>query len=806
MKKTSLSFRFSLVAFFVCFFAWGAGFFLFGEYSERKHLKAIATIHKSLSASLANAAWNSAGPGLLSESKSERVFSSQVASSIFNSGLNGFPIQSVKIFDLDGRLLFRNDPEWLFEIEAGKESETLKAAPAFLNGGTVIEDGVASTFVPLDESKENHERTGKNSVRVVKFSSDVSTALIEMKKELLVYAVFSGGLFFVLWVGLLVSLRRVEVRYEYERETRAAVERETSLLRERLARQELSLRQKALEQSVNAVVVFDFSKNDAPIIYANPASHVILGIAPNDLTGKPYEWFLEHVAVMSGEKEMSAVEELDSAVASFSTHQTVILAKRADGGEFWAELRIAPVIDGDKDTHIVFVINDITDSKKRKEQNDKRSLFDPVTGLHSRFIFDDRLGQAIEQAVAMNEHRALICFDIERFAFLNETHGRRAADLLLSLVGQRIRDELWPGDCAYRQGADEFWVLLSLPSDDPKNLETRARELLSKLERKPYSLSLDTSVQLKFSAGLCLIPFHASFSEDAIQAAGAAVREAKRLGGNRLSLWDASLGRERKECLQIESLLSGALRRGEFHLVWQPQIDLVNFQIRGVEALVRWENPEIGSVSPSRFIPIAEETGHIHEIGRWLVKEVCSHAKKWQDDGFFFTTSMNISARQFRENGFSDFLIETLSSSGVEPQWLEMELTESDWMENPEEAISLFSRLGAMGAKMSIDDFGTGHSSLARIGDFPADALKIDRSFVQSIGKDMAADAIIMAIVSLAKGLNMEIVAEGVERKEEISFLRKADVRIVQGFYFSKPLSAGDLERILSAGGKIVRD
>ncbi|WP_407308291.1 putative bifunctional diguanylate cyclase/phosphodiesterase [Desulfosporosinus sp. SB140] len=424
---------------------------------------------------------------------------------------------------------------------------------------------------------------------------------------------------------------------------------------------------------------------------------------------------------------------------------------------------------------------------------------DSLTGLPNRLLFNELLKQALAQARRKRGQLAVLFLDLDRFKLINDTMGHNLGDLLLKAVAERIRETLREGDTIARQGGDEFLVLLSEISHDQEAL--RVSERILGAFTQPFVLE-DNEVYMSTSIGIGLYPSGGSDIESLVKQADTAMYYAKELGRNNCQLFTNGLNIKANERLSTENSLRKALARKEFVLHYQPQVDFNKGCIVGLEALVRWNSKEHGLVSPLSFIPIAEETGLIVPIGEWVLETACRQNMAWRAQGYpLMRMAVNISARQFREPNFIKRVAEILEETGMEPQWLELEITESIAMENGETSLEMLRRFKELGVRISIDDFGTGFSSLNYLRRMPIDTLKIDQSFVRDISTGDNGKEIVTAIIQLAKNLRLKVVAEGVETNSQWSFLKDKRCDEMQGFLFSKAITPQEMELLLSRLG-----
>lgn len=437
------------------------------------------------------------------------------------------------------------------------------------------------------------------------------------------------------------------------------------------------------------------------------------------------------------------------------------------------------------------------DEMKRAAQNLSQLAYrDPLTNLPNRIVFHHKLQEALKQAAQSQSLMAVMYLNLDRFKEINANLGYAEGDLLLHLVAERlIQVKLDCESLVARLGGDEFSVLV-IDVGDRQHVEEAAQHL-QRILAEPYVLSEQT-VQGQFSMGIALYPDDSNSSDNLLNRAEMAMRYAKSKGGQAYEFYSIELGALVTERQTLHNKLLTALDRQEFQLHYQPQVNLITGRIIGVEALLRWYQPELGWVMPDRFIAIAEETGLIVQIGEWVLQTACRQAKSWQASSQIPTRiSVNLSARQFRQPNLAERVAEILQQTGLEPDLLVIELTETCVMENVEATIVTLQALQAMGIHISIDDFGTGYSSLNYLKRFPIDVLKIDRSFVQEITTDSNDAAIAKAIIAMAQSLQLKVIAEGVESEAQYTFLRQSGCYAMQGYLFSRPVVADEFEKLL---------
>ncbi|MBI2959969.1 MAG: EAL domain-containing protein [Betaproteobacteria bacterium] len=435
--------------------------------------------------------------------------------------------------------------------------------------------------------------------------------------------------------------------------------------------------------------------------------------------------------------------------------------------------------------------------KRYQEQLERQANYDTLTGLPNRTLLHDRLKQSV---FAQRQVRsiAVVFIDIDHFKFVNDSLGHRVGDELLKCVGERLNLMLRDGDTVARLGGDEFVLILN--DQTHQDLIFRAMQRICSKVAEPSVID-GKELYVTCSAGISLYPQDGQDVDTLLKNADAAMYRAKEHGRNNFQFYTAEMNEMVNERLALEQSLRQALEREEFTLYYQPKVSLKNGNIVGAEALLRWRHPERGLVLPERFIHLAEETGLIVPIGEWALREACVQNSLWQKEGLHpVTVSVNFSARQFRHDILVKSVSRILAETGLDPSHLEMELTESIIMHDAEAAIATLRELKALGVSLSIDDFGTGYSSLSYLKDLPIDTLKIDRAFVRDITQGQSDDRVLArAIVSLGHSLGLKVIAEGVENKVQLAFLRKHRCDEVQGFYFSKPVPPEEFSKLLRA-------
>ncbi|MGF6570493.1 PAS domain S-box-containing protein/diguanylate cyclase (GGDEF) domain-containing protein [Paraburkholderia fungorum] len=555
----------------------------------------------------------------------------------------------------------------------------------------------------------------------------------------------------------------------------------------------LRLQSRALDASVNAILITAPSPTGNLIEYVNPAFMRITGYDPAEVIGHDCR------VLQRDDREQEGVALIRQALAANREVSAVVRNYRKDGALFWNQLFIAPVPNAEgMITHHIGVINDVTDLMRYQEQLEYQANYDSLTRLPNRNLLRDRLEHSLIVAQRHHSGVAVVFLDLDGFKNVNDSLGHSVGDRLLAVVAERLARCSRTSDTVARHGGDEFVIVMTDTVDE--------QSLIAWMERVRASIAepvwLDgTELYVGCSMGASLFPQDGDDAETLMKKADLAMYRAKDMGRNTFQFYQPEMNASAGARLNLERRLRRALRDNEFLLHYQPQVDIETGQIVGTEALVRWLDPEVGLVPPSSFIPMAEESGLIGPLTEWVLREACRQNKAWQDEGLpSARVSVNLSARVFQQRDIARLVMQVLDETGLEPQYLELELTESAIMRNAEEAVSMLNELHALGIGLAIDDFGTGYSSLSYLKRFPVDRLKIDRSFVSDIGVSGDDETITSAIIALAHSLKLQVIAEGVETSAQLDFLRERACDEMQGFYFAKPLSTDAIAQLMQGG------
>ncbi|MDX2224913.1 MAG: EAL domain-containing protein [Rhodospirillaceae bacterium] len=473
-------------------------------------------------------------------------------------------------------------------------------------------------------------------------------------------------------------------------------------------------------------------------------------------------------------------------------HFDTVRSKHADGSAQSHALTITPIRDdqGEPSQFVALVLSETIGGGAGR-----RVGHDALTGLPDRSILADRVGQSILNAKRVNKSIALLVMGLDRFTLINDALGYGAGDQLLKELGERLAKVIRQSDTAARLDGDKFAVMTPIADVDDSVI---VAEKVLKAVSQPFHLKGE-EVFVTFSIGISIYPTDGQDFDELLKDSLSAMQHAKQAGGNQYQFFASAMNAKAKGRLELEKRMRAALVNNEFVLFYQPKVDPVRNRVKGAEALIRWRDPKHGMISPGEFIPVAEETGLIVDIGTWALREACRQTRLWQTMGYEpIRMSVNVSAQQFRARDMIEKVVAALTETDLEAKWLELEITESMLMNDIDQAIARMQMVRNLGCGLSIDDFGTGYSSLSYLGRFPITTLKINRAFVRDVQENQNTAEIARAIIGLSRGLNLEVVAEGAEILEHVEFLKANGCDIIQGFYYSKPLAAEDFEKKLT--------
>ncbi|MDR2187244.1 MAG: EAL domain-containing protein [Azonexus sp.] len=538
--------------------------------------------------------------------------------------------------------------------------------------------------------------------------------------------------------------------------------------------------------AVEAVQVSLFIQQDGIFRYVNPFLAQQFGYTVEELTGQ--RGLLDLLLAAADSFYLDTRNGVGAGVSTWE-----VMARRQDHSVFPARIVSAPLtFDGRAAT--VGVVLDLSAQREAEEKARELANFDALTGLPNRRLLLDRLQQQIAAAEREAMPFALLCLDLDNFKRINDSFGHRVGDELLCAVANRIGTAVRRIDTLARLGGDEF--ILVMPGASAAGATDLACRLIDACN-KPFAVA-GHDLTATPSVGITMYPQDGKGIGTLLRNADVAMYKAKEQGRNTFQFYTAEMNTATFERLMLEGSLRRAVRNAELELHYQPQISLANGCIVGVEALVRWRHPELGLIMPDRFIHVAEETGLINPIGDWVLGEACRQAKAWIAEGLpSLGMAVNVAPEQFRQGGFVATVAGALAGSGLDPERLELEVTERTLMHDAEAHIGTMTALHRMGVELSLDDFGTGYSSLAYLKRFPVGKLKIDRSFVNDLEHDPDDRAIASTIVNMGRSLRLAVLAEGVETCEQLALLRTMGCDLAQGFFFSQPLPAGQIIELL---------
>lgn len=541
-----------------------------------------------------------------------------------------------------------------------------------------------------------------------------------------------------------------------------------------------------VEQTADLVLVTD---TGGQIIYVNPAWEACTGYARNEVMGQ------QPSLLNSGRHESAFFARMWQCLQSGQSIQEVVINQRRDGELFYEEKTLTPVRNEQGEiTYFVSIGKDITRQLHQQDQLTYLTHYDVLTGLPNRALLTERLTQRLRDAQAEPEQDqfALLCLGLDRFKSINESLGNRLGDELLKQTAERLTALLPDNATLARASGDEFLILLH-NIRNPRSAAYTAHKLIHELER-PFDLE-QMETYISASIGITLFPHDGQTVDQLLNNADTALHRAKQAGGQDYCFFTDELTREAVSRFQLENQLRQALLHKEFFLEYQPRISLQDGGVRGVEALLRWQKPDGQRVSPVEFIPQLEEMGLITSVGEWVLHTACAQASLWQQSGLPpFKVSVNLSARQFQQDDLCKVVARCLEHAGLEPCWLELEVTESLMIQDFQESVTMLRNLRDMGISIAIDDFGAGYSSLGYLKHLPVNTLKIDKGFIDELASDVADAAIVQAVINMAHRMGLEVTAEGVEQADQLDLLISLGCEEVQGFYLARPMPVQKLE------------
>ena len=540
----------------------------------------------------------------------------------------------------------------------------------------------------------------------------------------------------------------------------------------------------ALNSISDAVICTDIHGN---IDYMNVAAEKMTGWTREEVNGQPAEHVFKIINAITRQPACNPVNlVLLSNKPSGLAADTLLIGR--DGTEVAIEDSTSPIHNAEGElTGVVIVFHDVSSSKAMVKKMAHLAQHDYLTNLPNRVLLNDRIAQAITLANRHQTQVAILFLDLDNFKHINDSLGHATGDKILQSVTKRLKDCVRESDTVSRQGGDEFVILLA----DNKNSNDAAVSAQKILDELKAIHTVDKNqLHITTSIGISLYPTDGLDAETLLKSADTAMYYAKEKGRNNYQFFIPDMNNRATQRLIIESNLRHALEKQQFTLNYQPKVNLITGQITGVEALLRWQHGEWGEVMPDTFMPVAENSGLIIPIGRWVLRHACKQAKIWKNKGIEgITVAVNISAQEFLQKDLVETIRATLIETRLEPHFLELEITESVLMRDAEYSKKILLQLKQMGIKLAVDDFGTGYSSLSYLQQFPIDVLKIDQSFVQNIESAKDDSIIVSAIINMANSLKLNVVAEGVENSSQLAFLKKHHCKEGQGYFFGSPLT-----------------
>ncbi|CAM4468134.1 diguanylate cyclase (GGDEF)-like protein/PAS domain S-box-containing protein [Paenibacillus endophyticus] len=560
----------------------------------------------------------------------------------------------------------------------------------------------------------------------------------------------------------------------------------------RLARKDSEIEQnekwyKSLyENSQDGIVSVDLQRN---VISHNPIALQITGFSSKEVMNQSISTLKDIIVSEDQERVRQMFQRCFD--GETLNHETSII--RHDGMRVELSVSNVPVVVDGIVVGIYIIFKDITQEKQAKLRINHLAFHDELTGLPNRRMFNQAISEAITANSSTREPFVVMVLDIDRFKIINDSLGHTVGDQFLQEVSKRIQLAAMESSAMLaRMGGDEFTLLCSRYSELAE-IEQLAQDIIIAIQA-PYRLK-ESDFYVSASIGISIFPMHGQDAGQLLRNADTAMYEVKKKGKNDFLFFSNELDEQLLEKIELESDLRKAIERGELLLHYQPQIRTEDHAMIGIEALVRWEHPTKGLLSPGLFIPIAEETGLIYEMGTWVLREACQQMRRWHDEGGpLIPISVNLSSQQFHQPKLAEYIMAILEQTGLKPEFLELEITESMMMDASLSS-SILNQLNEYGIRISLDDFGTGYSSLSYLKMFPIHKVKIDRSFIRDITENNNDRAIVSTIIAMAQHLNMEVIAEGIETKDQLDILTDNSCQKIQGYYFSKPLPALDVEQ-----------
>ncbi|MBF0214221.1 MAG: EAL domain-containing protein [Magnetococcales bacterium] len=773
------------------------------------------TNHRLFASLLANGMWSALEPLVVPDDPNvtlERIRSQDgPLLAQLQSFTRDFSIVSIRLYNRQGRIVLSTE-----RTEVGTTPEAGEGFRVALEGQSRHRFQSGDSGAPAEKTASNvaallisHQplRHGADVTvwGVVEIRQDVTAQIMPINRSLLKELITTGLFVLVLVLLFVIVIHRLKrdiraheqnrIRYvqqiqqDKENLEKRIQERTRELTRtnqalkievevRRQAEAELCLAASVYQNTTEGIMVMDVNGR---IESVNPAFVTITGFSEDEAVHQPMR------LLYSPQHDEAFHRQIEQELATKGSWRGEMWSQRKNGAVYPEFANINAIRDGDGNIRqFVKVFSDLSGIKSSEQQLDFLVHHDSLTGLPNRLQLKDRMRQSFSYAVRFNQIVGILFVGLDRFTLINEAVGRNIGDRILRDVAVRLTQCLRDEDSLARVGGDEF-VVVATGLLQGGNAGRIARKLLAALS-EPFLVEKER-YYLSASIGITLYPVDAGDEDNHLKKAESAMRRAKEQGGNAIHFFTQEIDAVSAKRMAIENGLRLALERDELFLHYQPQIDVSSGRLAGVEALVRWRSPEMGLVSPVNFIPIAEESDLISAIGDWVLRTACQQHMIWQEEGFApVRVAVNLSARQFQHRDLAKKVSRILLDTGMDPHYLELELTEGMFMRDVNQTVSTLHALKAMQLQLSIDDFGTGYSSLSYLKRFPIHTLKIDRAFVRDIIADPDDAAITKTIISMAKNLNLQVVAEGVASPDQLEFLRSLGCDLVQGFLFSQPV------------------
>ncbi|WP_052761167.1 EAL domain-containing protein [Sedimenticola thiotaurini] len=555
-----------------------------------------------------------------------------------------------------------------------------------------------------------------------------------------------------------------------------------------LAEQELRKLHQAVEQSVSSLVITDA---EGVTEYVNHRFELTTGYRQDEIIGRKFN------KTRSGQIPPELYQEMWNTIRSGNIWEGELLNRKRNGELYWELVSISPVRDKQgKISHFIGIQHDISRRKAMEQQLNFLAYHDELTGLANRRLLTDRFDQMTDRLQSSTHQGALLILDLNRFKLINDSLGHDTGDRVLVEIANRLKELIHPDDTISRYGGAEFVILVSKMQsvDAVTDLARRISRTISQPVKVDKRL-----LHVSCSLGIALYPRDGRTLDKLLSNADAAMYQAKTRHGEKLQFFTEALSNQVQQRMEMENDLRNALRNGELEVYYQPQYDQVAKRIIGMEALLRWHHPRRGLVTPDRFIPLAEETGLILPIGEWVLETACRQLRQFHREGYpDLMVAVNVSVRQLEGQDMTEIIKRVLDKVAINPATLEIEITESTMMEDPERMIEALDALKRLHVRLALDDFGTGHSSLSYLQRFPFDKIKIDRAFIRNITRSEDDGAIATTIGAMAKSLKLDIIAEGVETEEQMTFLKNCGCDKIQGYLISKPIPAAEFRHLLA--------